>query len=62
MSIEELQKAFLDLDFQANRIAKLKEVDPEHLSRYNEDQIQPKEDLPIEVETALTLLWVFLFW
>lgn len=36
MSIEELQKAFLDLDFQANRIAKLKNVDPEHLHRFNQ--------------------------
>jgi hypothetical protein len=36
MSIEELQKAFLDLDFQANRIAKLKGVDLEHLYRFNE--------------------------
>lgn len=35
MSIEELERAFLDIDFQANRIAKLKHVDAEHLRRFN---------------------------
>ena len=35
MTIEELERAFLDLEFQANRIAKLKEVDPEHLQKFN---------------------------
>lgn len=35
MSIEELERAFLDIDFQANRIVKLKHVDAEHLRRFN---------------------------
>jgi hypothetical protein len=35
MSIEELERAFLDIDFQANRIAKLKELDPGHLHKFN---------------------------
>lgn len=35
MSIEELEKAFLDIDFQANRIAKSKQIEPEHLQRFN---------------------------
>jgi hypothetical protein len=35
MTIEELERAFLDIDFQANRIAKLKELDPEHLHKFN---------------------------
>lgn len=35
MSIEELERAFLDIDFQANRIAKLKELNPEHLHKFN---------------------------
>jgi hypothetical protein len=45
MSIEELQKAFLDLDFQANRIAKLKSVDPEHLHRYNQRSEEVRKQL-----------------
>ena len=35
MSIEALERAFLDLEFQANRIAKLKEIDPDHLHKFN---------------------------
>ncbi|MEY4287460.1 MAG: hypothetical protein RL511_1549 [Bacteroidota bacterium] len=35
MSIEELERAFLDIDFQANRIAKLPQIDPEHLRKFN---------------------------
>ena len=45
MSIEDLQKAFLDLDFQANRIAKLKGIDPTHLSRFNERSEQVRAQL-----------------
>lgn len=45
MSIEELQKAFLDLDFQANRIAKLKSVDPEHLNRFNQRSEEVRKQL-----------------
>ena len=35
MGIEELERAFLDIAFQANRIAKLKKIDPEHLHKFN---------------------------
>jgi hypothetical protein len=35
MTIEALERAFLDLEFQANRIAKLKEIDPDHLQKFN---------------------------
>lgn len=56
MSIEDLQKAFLDLDFQANRIAKLKGVDPEHLSRFNERSEQVRiQLLQMGLSDALTL-------
>ena len=55
MSIEDLQKAFLDLDFQANRIAKLKGVDPEHLSRFNERAEQVRiQLLQMGLSDALT--------
>ena len=55
MSIEDLQKAFLDLDFQANRIAKLKGVDPEHLSRFNERSEQVRiQLLQMGLSDALT--------
>lgn len=55
MSIEDLQKAFLDLDFQANRIAKLKGVDPEHLSRFNERSEQVRiQLLQMGLNDALT--------
>ena len=56
MSIEELQKAFLDLDFQANRIAKLKGIDPVHLSRFNERSEQVRlQLLQMGLSDALTL-------
>ncbi len=45
MSIEDLQKAFLDLDFQANRIAKLQGIDPTHLTRFNERSEQVRAQL-----------------
>lgn len=35
MPIEELNRAFLDIDFQANRIAKLKSLDTAHLQKFN---------------------------
>lgn len=35
MTIEALERAFLDLEFQATRIAKLKEIDPDHLHKFN---------------------------
>lgn len=55
MSIEDLQKAFLDLDFQANRIAKLKGIDPTHLSRFNERSEQVRAQLiEMGLNTSLT--------
>lgn len=45
MSIEELERAFLDIDFQANRIAKSKHVDLEHLKRFNERSEQVRIQL-----------------
>ena len=45
MSIEELERAFLDIDFQANRIAKSKQVDLEHLKRFNERSEQVRIQL-----------------
>jgi hypothetical protein len=45
MSIEDLEKAFLDLDFQANRIAKLKEIDPDHLHRFNQRSEEVRKQL-----------------
>jgi len=45
MGIEELERAFLDIDFQANRIAKLKEVDPEHLHKFNQRSEQIRQQL-----------------
>ena len=45
MSIEELERAFLDIDFQANRIAKSKQVEPEHLKRFNERSEQVRIQL-----------------
>lgn len=45
MTIEELERAFLDLEFQANRIAKLKEVDPEHLQKFNARSEQVRTQL-----------------
>jgi len=45
MTIEELERAFLDLEFQANRIAKLKEIDPDHLHKFNERSEQVRQQL-----------------
>jgi len=45
MGIEELERAFLDIDFQANRIAKLKKVDPEHLHKFNQLSEQIRQQL-----------------
>jgi hypothetical protein len=45
MTIEELERAFLDLEFQANRIAKLKEIDPDHLHKFNERSEQVRKQL-----------------
>ena len=45
MSIEELERAFLDIDFQANRIAKSKQVGLEHLKRFNERSEQVRIQL-----------------
>jgi hypothetical protein len=45
MTIEELERAFLDLEFQANRIAKLKEVDADHLHKFNERSEQVRKQL-----------------
>ena len=45
MTIEELERAFLDLEFQANRIAKLKEVDTDHLHKFNERSEQVRKQL-----------------
>ncbi len=62
MSIEELQKAFLDLDFQANRIAKLKGVDLEHLYRFNERSEQVRiQLLQMGLSDDLTLSLVELY-
>jgi hypothetical protein len=62
MSIEELQKAFLDLDFQANRIAKLKGVNLEHLYRFNERSEQVRiQLLQMGLSDDLTLSLVELY-
>jgi len=45
MSIEELERAFLDLEFQANRIAKLKEIDPDHLHKFNNRSEEVRQQL-----------------
>jgi hypothetical protein len=62
MSIDELQKAFLDLDFQANRIAKLKGVNLEHLYRFNERSEQVRiQLLQMGLSDDLTLSLVELY-
>jgi hypothetical protein len=45
IGIEELERAFLDIDFQANRIAKLKEVDPDHLHKFNQRSEEIRQQL-----------------
>lgn len=45
MTIEELERAFLDLEFQANRIAKLKQIDPDHLHKFNARSEQVRNQL-----------------
>jgi hypothetical protein len=45
MTIEALERAFLDLEFQANRIAKLKEIDPEHLHKFNARSEEVRQQL-----------------
>jgi hypothetical protein len=45
MSIEELERAFLDIDFQANRIAKLPQIDPEHLHKFNKRSEEIRQQL-----------------
>ena len=45
MTIEDLERAFLDLEFQANRIAKLKEVDADHLHKFNTRSEQVRHQL-----------------
>jgi hypothetical protein len=45
MTIEALERAFLDLEFQANRIAKLKEIDPDHLHKFNARSEEVRQQL-----------------
>lgn len=45
MGIDELERAFLDIDFQANRIAKSKKIDPEQLYKFILRAEQVREQL-----------------
>ena len=45
MTIDELYKAFNDLDFQATRILKSKKIDLEHLHKFNERSEEIRQHL-----------------
>jgi hypothetical protein len=45
MTIDELYKAFNDIEFQATRILKAKDLDREHLSRFNQRTEEIRQQL-----------------